>query len=155
MSTLMARMAKVRARVARSTTNDPDRGTIRTTATSARVTRRILICCGFMEPSSLAAKQSGRLDRQDQCHRRVQREIGDFRKQRLTEIVSQAYRKRTDCGAAKRTHASDNDNREGERQHFEIEPGINSEERAADDTADGCQERAERKDEHGDAIGID
>src|SRR5689334_9065079 len=108
MSTLMARIAKVRARVARRTTNDPDRGTIRTTATSAIATRRILICCEFMGSGSLAAEQSGRLDRQDQCHRRIQRKIGDLGKQRLSEIVGQAYGKCTDGGATKRAHAADN-----------------------------------------------
>ncbi len=58
-------------------------------------------CLAHRRPPSLAAEQAGRLDRQDQDHRRIEREIGELRKQRLAEIVGKPDQHRADGGAAK------------------------------------------------------
>src|SRR5665647_3451012 len=136
----MARIAKANARVASSTTNEPDCGTIKAIATRAAATIRILACWLTIDRCSLSSKQAGRFDRQDQNHRRIEREIGDFREQRLAEIIGEADRQRADRGAAQAAHAADNDHRESERQHLEIEAGINAEKRAADHAAKRGQE---------------
>ena len=88
-------------------------------------------------------------------HRRIEREIGEFGKQRLAEIIGKPDQHGADRGAAQAAHAADDDDRESERQHFEIEAGINAEKGAADHAAERRQKRAEREDEHGDAIGVD
>ena len=62
-----------------------------TTAIAARtaITTRILVCWLLIGPCSFPSEQPGRLDRQDQRHRRIQREVGNLREQRLAEIVGQ------------------------------------------------------------------
>ena len=49
---------------------------------------------------SVPSEQAGRLDREDQNHRRVKREIGDFRKKCLAEIIGETDRQRADRRAA-------------------------------------------------------
>src|SRR5579885_3302304 len=114
-----------------------------------------LTCCLSIVRASLPAEQTGRLDREDQDHRRVTREIRDFRKQRLAEIVGEADGERADGGAAEAAHAADDDDGKGQRQHLEIEAGIDAEKGAADDAAERGEEGAEREDEHRDAVGVD
>ena len=151
---LMAKIAKHIARVVNSTTNEPVCGTIKAIATSSSATIRIFMFW-VIGRRSVAAEQAGRLDRQDENHRSIEREVGDFRKQRLAEIVGEADQERADRGAAKRAHAADDDDRKGQRQHFEIEAGVDAEEGAAGHAAERGEEGAEREDEHRDAVGVD
>src|SRR5665213_3728836 len=95
----MAKMAKHIARVVSRTTNEEECGTITAIASSTAMTMRIFTFW-VMRVRSLAAKQTGRLDRKDQDHRRIKREVGDFREQRLAEVVGETDRQRADGGAA-------------------------------------------------------
>src|SRR5690348_10153263 len=97
---------------------------------------------------SIVSEQAGWLDREDQNHRRIQREIRNFGKKRLAEIVREPNRQRTDRGAAERTHTADDDDGKGKRQHLEIEAGIDAKEAATDDAAERREEGAEGKDDH-------
>src|SRR5665213_2728662 len=150
----MARMAKHIARVVSRTTNEEEYGTTTAIGSNTAMTMRIFTFW-VMRVRSLAAEQTGRLDRKDQDHRRIKREVGDFREQRLAEIVGEADRQRADGGAAQAAHAADDDDRERERQHFEVEAGINTEEGAAADAADGGQKCTKRENEHRDAVSVD
>src|SRR3954452_2109513 len=119
MSRLSARIAKAIARVASRTTNEPERGTMNAIRTRAAITPRSLSMREFIR--SLPPEQSGRLDREDQHHRRVQREIGKLRKQRLAEVVGEADGESADGCAAKAAHAANDDNGESDRHHLEVE----------------------------------
>src|SRR6185312_12401993 len=124
MSTLITRIANASARVASKMTNELVFGTTSRTATSATITIPIFAAWLDIARPLLSPEQTGRLDRQDQRHRRIQREVGDFREQRLAEVVGEADQQRADGRAAEAAHAADDDDGEGERQHFEIQPGI-------------------------------
>src|SRR5512141_319483 len=124
MSRLIARIPNANARVASSTTNELACGIMNASTTSAAATIRTLTWWLTIGRRSLSSKQAGGLYRQDQNHRRVEREIGDFREQRLAEIIGQADGERADGGAAKAAHAANDDDREGERQHLEIKTGV-------------------------------
>src|SRR3954470_9547951 len=99
MSRLSARIAKAMARVARRTTNEPERGTMNAIRTSAAITPRTLSMRGFIR--SLPSEQSGRFDREDQNHRCIQGEIRKLREQRLAEIIGEAHGESADGRAAK------------------------------------------------------
>src|SRR4029078_6671948 len=114
MSRLMTRMENARARVASRMTNELVLGTTITMAASAATTIRIFQVWLRIGRRSLPPEQSGGLDREDQRHRRVQREVGDFRKQRLAEVVGQAHQQRADRSSAEATHAADDHHGEGE-----------------------------------------
>src|SRR5690349_25078562 len=109
-------------------TNESVFGTMMAIAASATTTLKILMFWLFMRRRSLPSEQPGRLDRQDQRHRRVKGEIGDLGKQRLAEIIGEADEQRADCRAAEASHAADDHHREGDRQHLEIQAGIDAEE---------------------------
>src|SRR5262245_37138958 len=100
-------MAKAIARVASSTTNEPDFGTIRASATRMTATIRILTRWVPMDRSISPEKARG-LDRKNQNHGRVQCEVGDLRKQGFAEIVGETDRERADRGATQAAHATDN-----------------------------------------------
>src|SRR3974377_1441003 len=100
--------------------------------------------CWLAITRSFAAEQAGRLHGEEQNHRRKKGEVETLREQRFAKIVSETDGERADRGAAERAHAADDDHREGERQHLEIEPGIDPEKRAADHTAECGKEGAER-----------
>src|SRR5262245_5309373 len=110
-------------------------GTMIASAASAATTSKIFTCWLRIASRSFPSEQSGRLDRQDQRHRRVEGEIRDLRKQRLAEIVRQSDQQRADRCAAEAAHPADDHDRESERQHLEVEARIDAEERAADDAA--------------------
>src|SRR6266852_4667487 len=143
MSTLITRIENANARVASRITNELVLGVMIASAARATTTSRILMRWLFIRRCSLASEQSGRLDRQYQCHRRVEREIGDLREQGLTEIVRQSDQQRPDRRAAEAPHAADDHDREGKRQHLEVEARIDAEEGAADHAAQCRQERAQ------------
>src|SRR5471030_2590727 len=128
----MARIANAIARVASNTTKEPDCGTTYNSASSPIMTITIFIFWLTIALCSISPEQTGRLDREDQNHRRVEGEIGNFGKQRFAEIIGEADCERADRGAAQAAHAADDDHREGQRQHFEIEAGIDAEKGAAD-----------------------
>src|SRR5215469_14448822 len=136
-------------------TNELVFGTMMAIAARATTTLKTLMFWLFMRRRSLPSEEAGRLDRQDQRHRRVEGEIGDLGKKRLPEIVREADEQRADGGAAEASHAADDHHGKGDRQHLEVQAGINAEEGAADHAAQRRQERAEREDEHGNARGID
>src|SRR5262249_60938310 len=92
---------------------------------------------------SFPSEQAGRLDRQNQCHRRVERKIGNLRKQGLAEIIGQANQQRTDRGAAEAAHAANDDHGESQRQDLKVKPGINTQETAANDPPQNRKEGAE------------
>src|SRR6266852_1532034 len=99
MSRLITRIEKASARVASRMMKELVFGTITAIAAIATTTNRTLrgwpvICAG-----SLASEQSGRLDGEDQRHRRVEREVGNLGKQRLAEIVGETDRQRADRSA--------------------------------------------------------
>src|SRR5450631_2418583 len=100
MSRLIARMPNANARVASSTTNELVCGMMNPSKANAAATIRILTCWLTIGRRSLSSKQASRLNREDQNHRRVEREVGNFRKQRLAEIVGETDDQRADRGAA-------------------------------------------------------
>src|SRR5579864_8988375 len=106
----MARMAKHIARVVSRMTKEVENGTTMATAASTARTIRILVL--WLMEGSLAAEQAGRLDRQNQDHRRVEREVGNLREQRLAEIIGEADGERADRGPAQTTHPANNDDGE-------------------------------------------
>src|SRR5712692_10756498 len=85
-------------------------------------------------------EQAGRLDRQQQGHGRVEREVRNLREQRLAEIVGKPDDQRTDRRPGEAAHAADDHHRKGDGQDLEVEPRIDAEER----TADHAAERRER-----------
>src|SRR5450755_2796221 len=123
MSRLIARIPNANARVASRTTKELACGTMNASTTSAAATIRILLCWLTIGRRLLTSEQAGWLHRQDQNHRRVEREVGNLREQRLAEIIGEADEQRADRGAAQASHPADNDHREGQRQHFEIKAG--------------------------------
>src|SRR5262249_59935282 len=135
MSRLITRMENASARVASRITNELVNGTTIASAAMAAITMAIF--SRLVIARSLPPEQTGRLDREDQRHRGVEGEIGHFGKQRLAEIVGESNQQRADRGAAEAAHAADDHHREGERQHLEVEPRIDAEERAADHAAHG------------------
>src|SRR5262245_33894867 len=151
----MTRMAKAKTRVASRMRNELVFGTMIASAASAATTSKILTCWLRIASRSFPSEQPGRLDRQDQRHRRVKSEIRDFRKQGLAEIVRQSDQQRADRGSAEAAHAADDHDRESQRQHLEVEARIDAEEGAADDAAQCRQERTERENQHGDARRVD
>src|SRR5262249_59443740 len=104
MSRLITRIENANARVASRITNELVFGMMIAIAARTTTTTMTLMCRLFIRRGSFASEQPGRLDRQYQRHRRVQREIGDFRKQGLAEIVRQTDHQRPDCGAAQAPH---------------------------------------------------
>src|SRR6476620_2663896 len=151
MSTLITRIENANARVVSRMTNELVFGTMTAIAARATTTLKTLMCWLCIRRRSLASEQPGRLDRQDQRHRRVEREIGHFGKERLAEIVGQADEQRADGGAAEASHPADDHHCEGDRQHLKVQAGIDAEEGAADDATQRRQELAERENEHGNA----
>src|SRR5689334_12671514 len=116
-------------------TNESVFGTMMAIAARATTTLKTLMFWLFMRRRSLPSEQPGRLDRQDQRHRRVEREIGDLGKKRLAEIVRKAHEQRADGGAAEASHPTDDHHGKGDRQHLEVQAGIDAEEGAADHAA--------------------
>src|SRR4051794_20392179 len=133
-------MENASARVTSRMMKEPVFGTIITTAASAATTSRIFQVWLRIGRGSLSSEQTGWLDRQDQRHWRVQREVGNLREQRLAEIVGEANDQRADRGAAQASHAADDHHGECDRQHLEIEPRVDAEEGAADDAAQRGEE---------------
>src|SRR5713101_8320497 len=103
MSRLITRIAKASARVASRITNELAFGTTIAMTASATTTSRTLIRALLI--GSFPPEQPGRLHRQDQRHRRVQREVGNLREQRLAEIIGQADQQRADRCASQASHA--------------------------------------------------
>lgn len=136
-------MEKAKARVASKMMKELVCGTINAAAASTATTENILICARLMP------EQPGRPHRKDECHRCVQREVRELWKKRLAEIVGKAHEECADRRAAETAHAADDHHRKCDRQHFEIEPGINPEEGTADDAADRRQQGAERENQSG------
>src|SRR6186997_501970 len=116
MSRLITRMENASARVTSRMTNEPVCGTTRRTAASATITIRIFQLWLRIAGRSLSSEQAGRLDREDQRHWGVQREVGNLRKQRLAEVVGEPDDQRADRGAAEAAHAADDHHRECDRQ---------------------------------------
>src|SRR5271167_4983339 len=152
MSRLITRMENASARVASRMTKEFVLGTTSATAASATRTTRTLLRTLVI---SFPPEQSRRLYRQDQGHRRVERKVGHLREQRLAEIIRKPNQQRSDRGAAEATHAADDHHRERNRQHLEVEAGIDAEEGAADHAAQRRQEGAQGKDQHGDERCVD
>src|SRR5260221_12181655 len=109
MSRLITRIEKASARVASRMMKELVFGTITASAAIATTTIRILKFCPVIGTGSLASEQAGRLDRKDQRHRRVEREIRHLGKQRLAEIVGEPDRQRANRSATQAAHASDDD----------------------------------------------
>src|SRR5215471_20220361 len=109
MSRLITRMENASARVASRITNELVNGTAIASAAMAAITTEIF--SRLVIGRSLPSEQAGRLDRQDQGHRGVQREIGHFGKQRLAEIVGEPDQEGADRGAAETAHAADDHHR--------------------------------------------
>src|SRR5580704_10629843 len=119
-SRLITRMEKASARVANKIMNDVVCGMTSATAARPTITIRIFTRSRAM---SCPSEQPGRLHRQEQGHRRIEREVGDFGKQRPAEIVGEPDDQRADRGAAEAAHAADDHHGTGDRQHFEVETG--------------------------------
>src|SRR4051812_31732566 len=100
MSRLITRMENASARVTSRMTNELVFGTTITTAARATTTIRIFQALLRIGRRSFPSEQSGRLDREDQRHRRIEREVGNLRKQRLAEVVGESHDQRADRGAA-------------------------------------------------------
>src|SRR6185436_7067882 len=126
-------MANASARVTSRMMKEPVFGTMITVARSAAITSMIFQVWLRIRRGSLSSEQTSRLDREDQRHRCVQREVGNLREQRLAEVVGQANDQRADSGAAQAPHAADDHDGECDRQHLEVEAGIDAEEGAAED----------------------
>src|SRR5208283_3066879 len=148
MSRLIASIPNANARVASRTTNELACGMVNASTTSAAATIRTLTCWLTIGCRSLSSEQAGGFNRQDENHRGVEREVGHLREQRPAEIVGEADEQRADRGAAEAAHAADDHDREGQRQHFEIKAGVNSEKGAAGHAAERGEEGAERENEH-------
>src|SRR5262245_62493723 len=112
MSTRMTRMAKASARVHRKITNELVLGTMIASAASTMATSRILNWAPFNMFRSFSSEQAGRLDRKDQCHGGVEREVGNLREQRLAEIIGETDQQCADRGAAEAAHSADDHDRE-------------------------------------------
>src|SRR6266849_2333484 len=113
MSRLITRIENASARVVSRITNELVFGVTIAIAARATTTTKTLIRWLFIRRCSFTSEQSGRLDRQYQCHRRVEREIGDLREQGLAEIVRQSDQQRPDRRAAQASHPADD--HDGER----------------------------------------
>src|SRR5690242_20040534 len=122
-------------------TNEPVLGTTIAIAAIATTTATILNVWLFIA-FSISSKQPGGLDGEDQRHRRVQREVGNFGEQGLAEIVGEADQQRADRSAAEAAHAADDHHGERDRQHLEVETDIDAKKGAADNTAEGRERRA-------------
>src|SRR5262252_9777231 len=142
MSRLITRIEKANARVASRITNELVFGTMIAIAAKAATTIKTFMCWLFIRRCSFTSEQSGRLDRQNQRHRRVEGEIGNLREQRLTEIDGKPDDQRADGRAAQASHPADDYDGERDRQHLEVQAGIDAEKGAADDAAQCRQERA-------------
>src|SRR4249919_4063992 len=142
MSRLITKMENASARVTSRMMNELVFGTTTATAASATMTIRIFQVWLLIGCRSLPPEQTGRLDREDQRHRRIQGEVGNLREQRLAEVVGQPNDQRADRGAAQAAHAADDHHGKRDRQHLEIEAGIDAEEGAADDAAERREKRA-------------
>src|ERR1700704_643123 len=104
MSRLITRIENASARVTSRMMNELVFGTTITTAASAAMTITIFQAWVLIGRRSLPPEQPGRLDRENQRHRRVQREVGNLRKQRLAEVVGQSDDQRADRRAAEAAH---------------------------------------------------
>ena len=112
------------------------------TAASATITIRILArscACSF------PPEQPGRLHRQDQRHRRVEREIGDLGKQRLAEIVGEPDDQAPIAAPPRLPMPPMITTAKASGSISKSRPGIDAEEGAADDAAECRQEGAERQ----------
>src|SRR5215470_7031144 len=138
MSRLMAKIPRTNARVISRIMNELVNGASSPRPINTATTANSLLPVG-MRSRSLPSKQTRRFHRQDQGHRRVERKIGDLWEQRLAEIIRQADDQRPDRRAAQAAHTADDDDREGDGQDLEVEPGINAQEGAADHAAQGRQ----------------
>src|SRR5215471_5255452 len=142
MSRLITRIEKANARVVSRITNELVFGMMIAIAAKATTTIKTLMCWLFIRRGSFTSEQPGRLDRENQRHRRVESEIGNLREQRLAEIVGESDDQRADRRAAQASHPADDHDRERDRQHLEVQAGIDAEKGAADHAAQCRQERA-------------
>src|SRR5262249_55744265 len=154
MSRLMTRIEKANARVVSRITNELVFGTMIAIAAKATTTIKTFMCWLFIRRCSFTSEQSGRLHRQDQRHRRVEGETGDLREGLFAELVGKPATKRADRGAPKPPNPADDHDRECDRQHLEVQAGIDAEKGAADHAAQCRQERAQRENQHGNARGV-
>src|SRR5260221_10856234 len=155
MSRLITRIENANARVASRITNELVFGTMIAIAAKATTTIRTLMCWLFIRRGSFASEQPGRLYRENQRNRRVEGKIGTLREQRLAEIAGEPDDQRADGCAAQASHSADDHDSERDRQHLEVQAGIDAEKGAADHAAQRRQERAQRENPHGYARGVD
>src|SRR5262252_10697633 len=155
MSRLITRIENANARVISRMTNELVFGMMMAIAAKATTTIRTLMYWLFIRPGSFTSEQPGWLHRENQRHRRVEGEIGNLREQRLAEIVGEPDDQRADGCAAQASHSADDHDSERDRQHLEVQAGIDAEKGAADHTTQRRQERAQRENQHGNARGVD
>src|SRR5262249_62288125 len=113
-SRLITRIENANARVVSRITNELVFGMMIAIAARATTTIKTLMCWLFIRRGSFTSKQSGRLHRQNQRHRRVEGEIGHLREQRLAEIVGKSDDQRANRRAAQAPHAADDHDRESD-----------------------------------------
>src|SRR5262249_12274185 len=145
MSRLITRIEKANARVVSRITNELVFGTMIAIAAKAATTIKTFMCWLFIRRCSFTSEQSGRLHRQNQCHRRVEEETGSCGDQPLAKSAGES----TAQGAARRppqpSNPADDHDRERDRQHLEVQARIDAEKGAADHAAQCRQERAQRE----------
>src|SRR5258707_15890706 len=127
MSRLITRIENANARVASRITNELVFGTMIAIAAKAATTIRTLMCWLFIRRGSFTSEQPGRLHRENQRHRRVEGEKGNLREQRLAEIVGEPDHQRADGCAAHASHSPDDHDSECDRQHLQLQAGIEAE----------------------------
>src|SRR5256886_8728105 len=85
---------------------------------------------------SSRAEESRGPQREDDGHRREDREHREAGEQDLAERVEQAHQQAAEQRALEAAEAADDDDDEGEQQDLEIGAGIDADERPADDPAE-------------------
>ena len=96
---------------------------------------------------ALPAEKTLRPQQQDEQHRKEKNEIRKLGQESLAEIVDKAHDDTADKGAKQTAGAAENNHDQRQRQHVLVQPGIDREDRPADDPCEGSKARAEREDD--------